>query len=1101
LVTLLLNENALTGGLPINIGRLHSLRTFSLAHNHMAGHLPLQIGDMSELEDFDLSYNGFSGHLFPIRTLKKLDYLNASHDAFGGELPFDVCQGTLTGLDLSNNHFQGELHDIGKCKFLRTLNLSHNDIHGELRPGAIGIMTDLEELDLSNNHFYGDLPSWLGNLRRLSYIDLSNNEFMGSLSSVNWLRINVLKIDHNHLSGSIPSQLFSGSLEELSLSNNELSGALPRELCASSTIQLLDLSHNLLTGSICNSTSDLDEINTLNLSYNRLSGTLPASISSLTTLTRLFVAHNDLSGQLPVDANLPALQLLDISFNQLTGALPSWVGRLPHLTAANLSNNAFTGGISELAKVKSLRVVDLRFNPWKEPLPVELTKLQNASISIETMSVIDPKYLLPRKPAEKTVRETSPPPSKPSRAPRVITRVVPTPGDSQSVLSGTVRGADGAAIRNATVVAESNFLKRRGATDDAGRYLFFLPVGDYRLTIEGAGFANLVIEKVSVQAAAARVVDVTFDISATPFAIGIGQGPVTGLADLGPWWNSWITRRGSPEESKETVLEPNQRYSFYVELSGVPKRDQDNGDLFADIARPLREHLSRLVAAGNTDTSFLVRISVIGRAAVLSDSISSTAEWSSLQGWQLHNGATASAVLNVELARLFPKVPPRSSGYSTADLLAARGGAVRFSVNTLSPGCAAIAVSIWDQTQTIPLDHLVRMVRVGRQPACTGDFNEQEVVPTLYADLSQGVLPDVSLHVFEFSMAGRMHSASFMVLSKPMAPCASYSWNSEATITEQILNSSDFKDALDHARNSDHYFDGVYSSVGERISDTVFPSRQHGTCGSAEAFDALKSLAHERDVRMFARVSDESGRLAIVPLGLLAMLERGGQRVFPHDIHLFQPIARQTLSDTDCVSSWTFMLPSQLEGVGSSILVPPDSVSTDSRVVRSREAFVNRFIELGTDSDTPTGLILLAHHEDGVLRFSGPADFLAFTRFERDLGQGSIAILSACETANLSGSTKLVTRLNEKGVDSIVAASFELPVVFGAKFSFNFADVIERSGNQQLTVEEAFTKAMSATLLDLSATTGDRARGMSLELVIAGNPKLRICASNGLSHH
>jgi hypothetical protein len=46
----------------------------------------------------------------------------------------------------------------------------------------------------------------------------------------------------------------------------------------------------------------------------------------------------------------------------------------------------------------------------------------------------------------------------------------------------------------------------------------------------------------------------------------------------GLWWNSWITRRGTAEDSRVTDLKSRRKYSFYLELSGILKRDQENGE-------------------------------------------------------------------------------------------------------------------------------------------------------------------------------------------------------------------------------------------------------------------------------------------------------------------------------------------------------------------------------------------------------------------------------------------------------------------------------------------------------------------------------------------
>lgn len=148
-------------------------------------------------------------------------------------------------------------------------------------------------------------------------------------------------------------------------------------------------------------------------------------------------------------------------------------------------------------------------------------------------------------------------------------------------------------------------------------------------------------------------------------------------------------------------------------------------------------------------------------------------------------GSAGSAVLNIDLARLFPGQAQTTAADSAATMLALRGGAVRLGIDTEAPGCAAIAISIWDETRTIPLDHLVRFLRVGTSAVCVQDVHEQQTASTLFSDIPQGIMPDVSLHVFEFKLNGNTHSASFMVFKDP-SQCDSYKWDSDATLTDLI---------------------------------------------------------------------------------------------------------------------------------------------------------------------------------------------------------------------------------------------------------------------------------------------------------------------------
>lgn len=1116
-----LHRNALTGKLPAEIEGLHSLKGLSLGHNHFTGEVPAQIGKLSKLELVDLSFNNFAGPLPPtLRHLENLKTLIASHNSLEGHFPISICQDSMFELDLSANQFDGEFpSDMSRCSSVRTLTLADNAFRGNLSPAFFSTMADLQYLDLSSNHLSGPLPSSLGDSTKLSALNLSDNELSGEISHIEWPNLGALRMDRNKFSGPIPKGLLSDSLRELTISSNRFSGELPEGLCALVSLRIIDLSHNQFTGPLCERIGDLRNINILNVSNNQLNGTLPTSIGTLPKLTSLLLSHNLFTGPLPQEANLPALQFLDISFNRLTGELPEWVGNLAILRSADLSNNAFSGGLSHLARVKRLRHLDISGNNWSEAPPERLINLQNAPASTTPAPIIDPRAVEADENTESPGEKTS-----------ITVKEEPLRDVVGPVLSGSVQDPTGASVVNARVTATdlSTSVKMDTTTDENGHFGFSVPEGAYRLTVEVKGFKSRSTD-LTVKSNTAYRLNVPIELGSTFEMVEVSASvPQT---RQGLWWNSWITRRGAAEDSKTTVLTSKQkRYSFYLELSGVPKRNQENGDFSVELDQELQKHLADLLTQDTGLTALFVRVSVIGRAVVLSTDVSSVAQWSSA-GWSQTNGSTSSAVLNVELSNLFPSLPPATGDTAKpgGPSFVHRGGALRFGIDAVERGCAVVAVSIWDDTRSVPLDHLVRALSVDGQTGCSLEIDEQKTGPSLYSGASRGIKPDVSLQVFEFNLNGETHSASFMALKSPTEQqegkdqpdttdrssqleqqgsrgqqdrCEeSYSWDSDATLTELVLKNTSFKGDLVKARMTDHLYDTVYSSLGEQITNAVFSSsRSAGTCGATEALEALKALARDKDVRMFARLSDENGRLAIAPLGLMAMFEQGGQRVFQHDIRLFQPIARETLSHTECVSGWTFVLPSRLEGVNDeTVLKPPTSLASDTRVIRSREEFIQEFVSVSPDNDNPSGLLLLAHHEDGVLRFSGAGDTMLYTEFKRDLGLGSIVVLSACETANLTQSTKLVGRLNQKGADALVVALFDLPADFGIKFSFNFALVVAKKENLPITLEDAFNKALSDTVKEFTKTRGDRARGMGLELVLAGNPKLQICTVNEAS--
>ena len=1076
------SSNHLVGEIPAEIADLDSLKELFLQRNGLAGRIPRELQNLRRLELLDLSHNHLDGSVpDSLLQLKSIGELLLSHNGLTGPLPITICSRSLRRLDLSWNRLSGTLlGSLSSCKRLSTLNLSHNRLGGSLRRDWFKPLQNLVLVDLSSNRFSGTVPQ-LDRLENLEYLDLSSNLFNGALPNATWPDLKVLRLDGNKLSGRLPAQVFTKSLAELTLSKNQFS-ELPPEWCDSS-VRVLDLSRNELSGTLCTGEEDLSGLRYFNASYNHFSGSLPPVLLNSDKLTVLLLDHNRLTGSLPERADPSVLQNLDISFNGFTGELPAWLGRMSFLVSVDIRGNTFSAGLQQLTLIKTLRRAEVSENKWTETVPPQLVNLRGAWAPAFDRADIDPEILATEEDTTKPKNARSPSPPAP-----VVTQAT-NPDQLTQVVVGTVTDPAGAGIARAKVTAELGTARVETVTDENGGYRLSLAPGSYRLSFSLPGFKEQTIENVSVGAGALVSINVTLGLAQVTETVTVSA---EAQAPAGPWWNTWITRRGTRDDATEPTLESGNEneneYTFYLELSAAQKRNIQNGELSTSLEPSLKDRLSKMLAAHVIYTAVLVRVSLLGRAVAFSDKVDSSAEWYS-GTWSPHEGASSAIPMRIDLSRLFPYQFSRL-GNEVDPSVALRGGGIRFGLKAVKDGCSAVAISIWDETRSVPLDHLVRVVSVGKATRCDGQVDEQETSHHLYSTTSRSVEPDVALQVFNFKWNGTMHSASFMALRTPVDACESYHWNSDAELTGLVLGSNKFRADLADARAKD----GVYSSVADQIARAVFPQRRKGNCGSAEAFNALIGLAKDQEVRMFAYISDDSGQLLIAPLGLLAMLDENGNRVFAHDIRLLQPMARETLSETECVGDWTFVLPSALEGMmDSAYLEPPSSLATDKRVMHSRQEFETQFLDVRDSRDSPTGLVVLAHHDDGVLTFSGSGDSVVYTRFEKALGDGSIAVLSACQTTNLTASTKLVDRLNEKGVDGLIAASFPLEVHFGIRFAKNLSDVVAQSSGQTTTLEEVFTKATTLTVKDFEDTTGERARGMGLELVLVGNPKLKIC--------
>ncbi|KAF6157260.1 hypothetical protein GIB67_041721 [Kingdonia uniflora] len=63
LLSRLLQNNALFGPIPANMGKLQKLQTLDLSNNKFSGGIPSSLGSLNNLNYLDLSYNYLSGSL------------------------------------------------------------------------------------------------------------------------------------------------------------------------------------------------------------------------------------------------------------------------------------------------------------------------------------------------------------------------------------------------------------------------------------------------------------------------------------------------------------------------------------------------------------------------------------------------------------------------------------------------------------------------------------------------------------------------------------------------------------------------------------------------------------------------------------------------------------------------------------------------------------------------------------------------------------------------------------------------------------------------------------------------------------------------------
>ena len=145
LESLLLDDNMLTGGIATEIGLLQNLTMLSLGFNeNMGGGIPYQMGNLHSLTILDLPNMSLIGG-FPssMQNLVNLEQLNVQSNMLRGAIPEWLGYlDKLKKLDLSENAFTGPIPEsFSKLTNLRELELQRNDELGTIPCGLFEYVT------------------------------------------------------------------------------------------------------------------------------------------------------------------------------------------------------------------------------------------------------------------------------------------------------------------------------------------------------------------------------------------------------------------------------------------------------------------------------------------------------------------------------------------------------------------------------------------------------------------------------------------------------------------------------------------------------------------------------------------------------------------------------------------------------------------------------------------------------------------------------------------------------------------------------------------------------------------------------------------------
>uniref|UniRef100_K7KD10 Uncharacterized protein n=1 Tax=Glycine max TaxID=3847 RepID=K7KD10_SOYBN len=336
---------------------------------------------------------------------KNIIILSLTNCGSNGTFPHKIFNiGTLSVIDTSwNNNLHGFLPEFPSSRSLYSLSVSNTNLSGEI-PSFIGNMRKLSELNLSKCGFSRTISNSLLNLTKLVQIDsldISNNNLSGRIPSFlftsqsielfhnqfsqldkirNVSRLYSLDLSSNDQFGPFSTSILQlSTLFVLHFSSNQFNGSVQlNKLLELSLTSFLSLSNNTLDGSIPNSIYIASSLQVFDLSLNNIYGTIischiPYAIPASCSLWILNLHGNLLDGPIPNSLSCCLkLKVLDLGLNQIIGGFPCFLKKISTLRILVLWKNKFQGSLrcSKTNKTwEIVQIVDIAFNNFSGKLP------------------------------------------------------------------------------------------------------------------------------------------------------------------------------------------------------------------------------------------------------------------------------------------------------------------------------------------------------------------------------------------------------------------------------------------------------------------------------------------------------------------------------------------------------------------------------------------------------------------------------------------------------------------------------------------------------------------------------------------------------------
>jgi C4-dicarboxylate-binding protein DctP len=440
-------------------------------------------------------------------------------------------------------------------------------------------------------------------------------------------------------------------------------------------------------------------------------------------------------------------------------------------------------------------------------------------------------------------------------------------------------------------------------------------------------------------------------------------------------------------------------------------------------------------------------------------------------------------------------------------------------------GCADLAISVWDEARIMPLDHIVISFPVqpeGEKPKACRPFGLSQAMgagmETLLYGPGESIAPsgrraDAALHVFETDDEGTRRSIAVFVdrarlMSAQSNPNSSdsgvYAWKLDSVLSSYVSDQSQLPELIRSAHEAIGLPDSQFpfQDVASELARKIFSG--HSTRDQGDAAKALSALselvASAPEPVVLVRLVSAAGEAIYLPFGLLAAQAK--KPVVPKRFTVVQPLQAQSAGAKACVNAWWVARPAKLDGVTGDAADQLEKAGAPTEGMKrlpdhdKLARYLNGDYAI-SDVDTGEGLILLAHHDQGNLKFSKadrPPARIIKEDVRRSFPPGSVAILAACSTTGKDLETRaIVEKLAARGIEALIISPFAVDADFGTLFALEFEKVVaaERANHSEATLLEVFGRAVQRVAV--SFKNHSALLDMALEFQLVGNPDVRLC--------